>query len=278
MSTVQSLYDFLQYRRDIQVGSDDLIHIVNAAIRTISKRLYFLGSDLITDKMEVSLYAEVSYTADTIAFVDSSPDTITDSALQFVAEGFVSGMHITTDEASNPGPFEISTAVAGTLTLVTADSVTDSAEGSDVTITSVDDYGDLPSDFWGLKDKPYIDGKTWSLNPSPGVAAELTYTSAGEPRYYKIRGQKIYVIPAASTDSTIKADYYKKPTALTADTDTLPFNEMFDDLISEYVIQYFRGEQTAADLTLLLHNGVDLLASQYDRRAPADFPVGIVYF
>ena len=80
MSTVQSLYDLVQYRRDVNVVRDDLIHLVNNAIRIIAKRLYWHRSDLIRDQMEVSVWSEESYTASTIAFVDSNPDTITDSA------------------------------------------------------------------------------------------------------------------------------------------------------------------------------------------------------
>ena len=49
MSTVQTIYDYIQYRPDIQVTIDDLVHVVDQAVRTIAKRLYVLESDLITD-------------------------------------------------------------------------------------------------------------------------------------------------------------------------------------------------------------------------------------
>jgi len=78
MSTVQTIFDYIQYRPDIQVTIDDLVHVVDQAVRTIAKRLYVLESDLITGQMEVKVFAAVDYTADTIAFVDSGPDTITD--------------------------------------------------------------------------------------------------------------------------------------------------------------------------------------------------------
>ena len=151
MSTVQTIYDYIQYRPDIQVTIDDLVHVVDQAVRTIAKRLYVLESDLITGQMEVKVFAAVDYTADTIAFVDSGPDTITDSASQFVAEGFVADMPITTDSSGNAGPFRINTAAVGPLTLVSTDAVTAALAGSDVTITSDDSFGYLPSDFWGLK-------------------------------------------------------------------------------------------------------------------------------
>jgi hypothetical protein len=147
MSTTQTIYDYIQYRPDIQVTIDDLVHVVDQAVRTIAKRLYVLESDLITGQMEVKVFAEVSYKAGTIAFVDSGPDTITDTAAQFVAEGFVADMPITTDASGNTGPFKIATAVAGTLTLASTDTVTAALAGSDVTITSDASFGYLPTDF-----------------------------------------------------------------------------------------------------------------------------------
>jgi len=276
MSTVQSLLDVLQYHPDIQVNSDDLIHIVNQAVRTISKRLYVLGSSMIIGQMEVDIFASVDYTA-SIAFADSNPDTLTDAASQFVVEGFASGMPITTTHASNPGPFRIATAAVGTLTLATTDSVV-AAIASSITVTSDDAYGYLPSDFWGLvsdndKDAPYIEGKTTFLVPLPSSSAALQYTGSGEPIYYKIRGTKLYVTPHANANITVIADYYQKPTALTAETDTVPFNELFDDLISEYVEEYFRGAKSdkggnLAALDKMIKDGVDLVAVRYDRKTP----------
>ena len=280
MSTVADIYNLIQYRPDVQVTIDDLIHVVDQAVRTIAKRLYVLESDLITGQMEVEVFAEQSYTASTIAFVDSNPDTIPDSANQFVAEGFVANMPILTDSSGNAGPFRINTAAAGTLTLVSTESVTAAIAGASVTITSDDSFGYLPSDFWGLKNKPYLDGKDYVLTPLPSVDVEIYYTSAGEPRYYKIRGAKIYVTPHTSSDYTIKADYFQKPTAITASTSTLPFNELFDDLIAEYVMKYFRGAKTEGVqaeslLNRMVIENVDLIASKYDRRTPVEFPQGI---
>ena len=56
--TVQSILEYLQYRRDLQVNGDDLIHVVNMAIRTIAKRLYTHGSDIITGALSVSIVAD----------------------------------------------------------------------------------------------------------------------------------------------------------------------------------------------------------------------------
>ena len=275
MSTVQDLFDVLQYRPDINVNSDDLIHIVNAAIRAVSKRLYVLSSDLITAQMEVDIFSEQTYTA-SMAFVDSNPDTITDAANQFVVEEFSVDMPITTTQTSNPGPFRIATVAAGTLTLASTDSVVAAIAGSFI-ITSDDAYGYLPSDFWGLKNKPYLDGYTTPLVPLPSVDVEMNYQSAGFPLYYKIMGTKIYVIPHAGADYTIKADYYQRPTAVTGVTSTVPFNEIFDDLICDYIEIYFRGPQGKSGNTIqildkLIRDGVDLVAVKHDRKGPVQFP------
>lgn len=280
MSTVADVYNFIQYRPDIQVTIDDLVHVVNQAVRTIAKRLYVLESDLITGQMEVKIFKEVEYTSDTIAFVDSGPDTITDSDNAFVTEGFVADMPITTDSTGNAGPFRLYTVAAGTLTLVSTDAVTAALAGSDVTITSDDSFGYLPSDFWGLKNKPYLDGKDYVLTPLPSVDIEIAYTSAGEPRHYKIRGTRMYVTPHTSSDYTIKADYFQRPTAITTTTATLPFNEIFDDLIAEYAIKYFRGAksdgvQAESLLSKMIIENVDLIANRYDRRAPVEFPQAV---
>ena len=280
MSTVANIYNLLQYRPDILVNSDDLIHIVNAAIRAVSKRLYVLDSDLIVGPMEVDVFAEQSYTA-SMAVVDSNPDTITDAATQFIVEKFAVGMPITTTQASNPGPFRIVTVAVGTLTLAATDSVVAATAGS-FTVTSDDAYGFLPSDFWGLRAKfePYLDGKTAPLIPLPSQAVALQYTGAGEPIYYKIVGTRIYVTPHTAADYTIKGDYYQKPTEVTAATSAIPFNELFDDLIADYVEIYFRGPlsktgNTVQILDKLIKDGVDLVASKYDRKGATNFPQAV---
>jgi len=76
---------------------------------------------------------------DTIAFVDSNPDTITDTDNGFVDAGFKAGMKITVavdGGHANDGNYTIATVAAGTLTLVATDSVTALAAGTDTTISA----------------------------------------------------------------------------------------------------------------------------------------------
>jgi hypothetical protein len=193
--TVQSIYDAIQYRRDINTNADDIIHIVNMAIRTIAKRLYALGSDLITGQLAVAIDYDVE-----------------------------------------------------------------------------DEYGVLPVDYWGLNGDPYISTRTITLAPLPSQAAALQYQSAGEPQYYQVRGLKMYLWPFAGEDITIKGAYFVKPTLVTAVTSAVPFNELFDDLIAEYIAMYFRGPGEGGNilgiLDKLVRDGVDMVALKYDRKGP----------
>lgn len=74
-------------------------------------------------------------TGTTIAFVNSNPDTITDSGNGFVTAGFKRGQTITiTGSVSNNGTFTIASVTAGTITLITGDSLTAESAGASVTI------------------------------------------------------------------------------------------------------------------------------------------------
>ena len=284
MSTVQGLLDDLQFRVDVNA---DLYHLINRAIRLIAKRLYWYKSDIIRAEMELGLYAEQAYTASTIAFVNNtgSADTITDTEEQFVEEGFEAGMIFTTDNATNPGPFTIATVAAGTITLVATDSLTAVDAGTEITITSLADRVDLPTDFWGLcsdnaEDFPYIDGYTHTLKPLPSQKTALLRTSAAVPEYFKLKGQRLHVFAPTDADITIKGDYFKRPTSLSAVTDTMPFFELFDDAIAEVLTVYYeKGLSSQAENQALLNkicqDAVDLVVAHYDQRAPVEVSGGI---
>lgn len=269
MSTVNDIYSLIQYRPDINVTVDDLIHIVNQAVRSVAKRLYALQSSLIIGKMEVSIFAEVSYTA-SIAITSTG---FTDAASQFVIEGFEKDMPISCTDTTYTGTYRITTAAAETLTV---SETLGTVAAASLTITSDDSFGYLPSDFWGLVDKPYISGKKYPLLQLPSVDAYLQYTT-GDPIYYQIVGDKIYVTPATGSDYTIMADYYQRPTAITVATATLPWREIFDEVIADYVVNYFRGQSSQSGEFFLekeIRAGVDLIAAKYDKRAPV-IPSGI---
>jgi len=82
----------------------------------------------------VSSVTGAAITAATIAFVDSDPDTITDSGDGFVSAGFSAGDKIVVSgSTSNDGTYEIASVVAGTITLDAADEL--AAEGASATVT-----------------------------------------------------------------------------------------------------------------------------------------------
>ena len=143
----------------------------------------------------------------------------------------------------------------------------------DIDVEEDDTSGDLPADFWGLwggKSYPYLSGQTWHLRPMPSLAVKLSYgTSNGIPQYYEIKGMKIYITPSAGTDYTIVGDYFVKPTKLTATTDTVPYNELFDDAIADYMKLYFSnppGGVTNVPQNWL--DKIDLAAGMRGKKAP----------
>lgn len=82
-------------------------------------------------------------TASTIAFVDSNPDTITDSGNGFLAAGFKIDDTISiSGSTSNDGNYTIAAVTAGTITLVASDSLTVESAGASVTINGL--FGNLP--------------------------------------------------------------------------------------------------------------------------------------
>ena len=76
---------------------------------------------------------------DTIAFVDSDPDTIVDSLSRFVKGGFIDGQNITiVDSVANDGTYLVDTVAAGTITLDAGETLTAAAEGDLLTLGIVD--------------------------------------------------------------------------------------------------------------------------------------------
>ena len=262
----------------------NIIPVVNRAIMILSKRLYLHESDLIKDDLAVPIAASIDYTASTIAFVsggDSGPDTITDSAAQFVIEGFAVGMPIYSDCAGNTGTVRIATVTAGTITLREGDTVTEAAAGSSVTLTSRANYGYLPDDFWGfVAHDPNISGERYTLPRIPNREEELRWivASAGTPQYHKLMGDKIYVFPSTSANIVIAGEYYKKIAALTTMDDYVPFSGLFDDVIQDYILAILGGGPVAVqEISGMLLTAVDLVVSKRERKATVKLPGGIDY-
>lgn len=131
-------------------------------------------------------------------------------------------------------------------------------------------YGALPSGFWGLDSYPYLSGQTWHLKPLPSLAVKLSYgSSTGIPLYYEIKGVNMYLTPTAGAAYTIVGDYFTKPTKLTATTDTMPYNELLDDVICDYVKMYFQNPLGGViNVPQNWLDKIDLVAGVREKKAP----------
>lgn len=93
------------------------------------------GVAKVASNTSTTLTMQGTMTASTIAFVASSPPTITDSANGFVTAGFATGDTISVSgSTSNNRKFQIASVVAGTITLIADDSLTAEASGASITI------------------------------------------------------------------------------------------------------------------------------------------------
>ena len=170
---------------------------------------------LVASQADYSLAASI--TATTIAFVDSNPDTITDSGNAFVTSEFEAGMTITISGATNSGnnsTFTIESVAAGTITLDTTDSLTVEAAGQSVTITQQNPFWMIEKVERNVSDKPpreidIIDVMEMHFETNVGE-------EEAEPDSCYFQGDTLYLV---KTPSTATADYLKvfmhRPEALT---------------------------------------------------------------
>lgn len=132
-----------------------------------------VGSGTFPKGMASYLRQSARLAASTIAFVDSNPDTITDSGSAFLTSGFAAGQTIrVSGSASNNGVFTIATVVAGTITLIAGDSLAVESAGASVIITSADTAGVLD------KLIANYDTTLWEFNDSTDVWDEISAADA----------------------------------------------------------------------------------------------------
>lgn len=119
-------------------------------------------------KLGALYYSRGYIKATTIAFVDSNPDTITDSGSGFVTAGFTATDKITVvGSTSNDGTYTIANVAAGTLTLDAGDTLVAEVAGDDVTIDQADPGTQLAGFF------------DWSLDLGADVAEVTDFGDAG---------------------------------------------------------------------------------------------------
>ncbi len=133
----------------------------------------------------------------------------------------------------------------------------------------------LPSDYWGMLSWPYIVGLTTRLQQLPDLETRLAYTDDSQPLYFDVKGQTIYLYPGTSSNIVIGGDYWAMPTAITALTDTMPFNELFDEAVKEALINSQpdetgkRNPQEGIIMEAIVNKAVDEIAPYRDKKSPA---------
>ena len=170
----QTAYSASEVRRYLNRAYNDFVKRTKAIkdyvdITSVSERLsYTSGNGL---------------TGTGIAFVDSNPDTITDTGSGFVSAGFQSGQQIMVEgSTSNDGTYTIDTVAAGTLTLASGDSLTAESAGDTVTITPKLSFIYEPYEVRLIKSGESNNG--YLLKPYPGGHGNLprviTYSNTPE--------------------------------------------------------------------------------------------------
>ena len=143
-----------------------------------------------------------------------------------------------------------------------------------VSITAGASSGTLPTDFWGLLGEPYISGETYALKPLPDLRTKLIYSTASTPIYYEIYGSTINLIPGSSGAATVLGDYWQRPTKITKPTDTIPYLELWDDVIQEALIHIYSTGGSSVDANYIsmmenfIYKSIDEVIPGLERKAP----------
>ena len=145
---------YANYLYDQANGLETFVPILKTGIYSLSKmsrsviirylNLGYDSSDLLIAKifLDRESSASVSYTASTIAFVASTPPTITDTGDLFVSEGFNREMKLICEGSTNNDDqvFNVRSIAEDTLTLAPDDSVTAEAAGSSFVLDEVVEF------------------------------------------------------------------------------------------------------------------------------------------
>lgn len=274
-TTIAELTDGLQGR----IGSGkipSLFHAVNVATTMIAKRLYLLESTLAQGELYAPFFASREYTAETISFIpapEGGQATIIDVLSGFIDAGFMSGMAIEAVGGGNDRRVMlISSVEAGVITLADGYNVSPFSAGTECVIRSRPDIVFLPDDFWGMVDSPKVFGRRGDmLAPVPNKYAEMHYEDRlGPLQYYKLYDGYLRLFPGAAADGTLTGAYFRKPVPVKTMDDVIPYNGLFDDVITEYAIAALAGgaPASAAAAESIVGRSVDLIVQKMGRKAP----------
>jgi hypothetical protein len=219
--------------------------------------------------------ASPSYTNTTIAFVDSNPDTITDTANGFVDAGIEAGDEIRiTGTANNNNTYTVDTVIAGTITLIAGNTVTAEAAGAAVTVTINHVFSFYCSQSISTIDATYTkssESNTWdTASPKETSTANKTVTFITDP------GASVSVdITVNATDHpcdiitdiitnilVLDSDQYSATSIATTKTRTsgLAVGVSFDNIT---VLEALRQLARVLDAAIFIENGVLKAISWY---------------
>lgn len=206
--------------------------------------------------LKLRTFSTVTYTADTISFADSDPDTILDSASGF--GDLQAGQTIViSGSASNDGVYVIATSATDTLTLQSSDSLTVEAAGENITIYAVS-YP-VASD-WGrthtLAD--YTSNRILTEETfRTFVESDPSMDSFNRPYCFSVveNMYHLYYIPNGAYRLIDR--YWAIPTALSADSDTSDLPEFCENFIIHWawmsILQYLNKFDAADRIAMKIY-------------------------
>ena len=172
-------------------STDEVKRFLNRAYTDFAKRTRCIkGSVDIVSVAQRRIYTSGNGIIDSsIAFVDSDPDTITDSNSNFVNRGFQSYQQIVVNNSqNNDGVYTAETIAAGTLTLNSDDELTAEAASATIEIIPKLSYILEPYEVRLIKSGETNQG--YLLNPYKGGHDNLPRTNqySDTPAYFWTRG------------------------------------------------------------------------------------------
>lgn len=196
-------------------------------------------NELFTETNWYSLYTmrtfqTVTYTASTISFSDSDPDTIDDSASGFGS--FEANMEVlVSGSGSNDGVYKIDTAAAGSLTLQSADSLTAESAGESITITAIS-YP-FASDHGRTIDMIDVTNSNILFEDNSRIfdLYDPDSDNTGNPTHFSVQGDTFRLHPIVAGTYTIRERYWKIPTALSVNSDTSDLPIEAENLMIQWV-------------------------------------------
>lgn len=136
LGAIDDVKDYTSQVSNTSEDADEIAQIGGGADSYTKLLLHCNGTDGATSFPNTVVYGGGTITATTIAFVDSNPDTITDSDNNFSNAGMAIGsITVSGSGAGNDGTYTVVTQSDSTLTLTGGDTLTAEAAGPSITIT-----------------------------------------------------------------------------------------------------------------------------------------------